>query len=339
MNTALGIDIGSHTIKVIEIASDKNGATLINAATIPTPPKVIGSSSEIDIATVATAVRKVVHDIGTKSKSVHLALPESQVFTRVIEVPQLSRQELSSSIKWEAEQYIPLPLDQVTMDFSILRESKDTGTNMMQVLLVAAPKILLDKYISYIEHADLGVVSIETEIISACRAVARSVSTVKTAMIVSLGAQTTDLAIMRNGVIAFTRSISAGGESLSRALVQGLGFHQNQAEEFKKTYGLDRRHLEGKIVEAVRPIMDTIISEIKRAMAFYQEKYNGDRVDVVALSGGTARLPGMVVFMAEQIGIETQIANPWVGIKKDARFAALDNEGPIFCVAAGLALK
>lgn len=339
MNTALGIDIGSHSIKLIEIGKDSSGQVLVNAATILTPPKVIGSSAQVDAETVSTAIRKLIKDTGTKSKSVHLALPESQVFTRVIEVPQLSKQELSSAIKWEAEQYIPLPLDQVTMDFSILRESKDTGTNMMQVLLVAAPKILLEKYVSYIEGAGLGVVSIETEIISASRAVSRSVSTVKTAMVVSLGAQTTDLAILRGGVIAFTRSISAGGESLSRALVQGLGFHQNQAEEFKKTYGLDRRHLEGKIVEAVRPIMDTIMSEMKRAMAFYQEKYNGDKIDVIVLSGGTARLPGMVVFMAEQIGIETQIANPWVGIKKDARFAALENEGPIFSVAVGLAVK
>jgi type IV pilus assembly protein PilM len=339
MNTALGIDVGSHSIKLIEIGKDNASQVLVNAATILTPPKVIGSSTQVDIETVSTAIRKLVKDTGTKSKSVHVALPESQVFTRVIEVPQLSKQELSSAIKWEAEQYIPLPLDQVTMDFSILRESKDTGTNMMQVLLVAAPKILLDKYINYIEGAGLGVVSIETEIISASRAIARSVSTVKTAMVVSLGAQTTDLAILRGGIIAFTRSISAGGEALSRALVQGLGFHQNQAEEFKKTYGLDRRHLEGKIVEAVRPIMDTIISEMKRAMAFYQEKYNGDKVDVISLSGGTARLPGMVVFMAEQTGIETQIANPWVGVKKDARFAALENEGPIFSVAVGLALK
>jgi type IV pilus assembly protein PilM len=339
MNTALGIDVGSHSIKVIEIGSDKNGSVLLAGGIILTPPKVLGSGAVSDLETLASSIRKLIHDAGIKTKSVHVALPEAQVFTRVIEVPQLSHQELTSAIKWEAEQYIPLPLDQVIMDFSILREAKDTGTNTMQVLLVAAPKVLVDKYINFLEIAGLGVVSIETEIISACRALSRSVATVKTAMVVSLGAQTTDLAILRGGVITFTRSISAGGESLSRALVQGLGFHQNQAEEFKKTYGLDRRHLEGKIVEAVRPIMDTIVSEIKRAVAFYQEKYHNERVDEVILSGGTARLPGMVVYMAEQIGIEAQLANPWVGIRMDPRFAALQNEGAVFSVAVGLALK
>lgn len=339
MPTALGIDIGSHSIKIVEISSERNQVTLLNAAAILTPPRALGSTTETDRDSIANAIKKLVHDARIGTKSVHVALPESQVFTRVIDVPQLSRQELSAAIRWEAEQYIPLPLDQVVMDFSVLQEAKDTGTKMMQVLLVASPKVLIDKYVGYIEQSGLGVVSIETEIISACRALSRSVASVRTSMIVSLGAQTTDLAILRGGILTFTRSISAGGEALSRALVQGLGFHQNQAEEFKKTYGLDRRHLEGKIVQAVHPIMDLIVSEIKRAKAFYEEKYPGEHVDVVMLSGGTARLPGMVAYMAEQITVETHIANPWVGITKDARFAALDNEGPVFCVAAGLALK
>jgi type IV pilus assembly protein PilM len=339
MDTIIGLDIGSHTIKLIEIGYQGNTPVLVNAGTITSPPKVVGTSSETEAMSYATAIKKLLSEHGVKSRSVKVALPESQVFTRVIDVPELSRQEFTSAIKWEAEQYIPLPLDQVTMDFTILRDAKETGTNTMQVLLVAAPKTLIDRYVTYLEMAGLGLVGIETEIISASRSLIRSVTSIKTAMVVSLGAQTTDLAILRSGILTFTRSISAGGEALSRALVQGLGFHQNQAEEFKKTYGLDRRHLEGKIVEAVRPIMDTIVSEIRRAVAFYQERYPSDRIDVILLSGGTARLPGMVVYMAEQIGVETQLANPWYGIQMDPRFAGLVNEGPVYSVAVGLALK
>lgn len=339
METLIGLDIGSHSIKLIELGKQGNSFVLLSAGTCPTPQKVLGATQQSDIESLAGAIRKLAKDVGVKSRSVNVALPESQVFTRVIEVPQLSRQELASSIKWEAEQYIPLPLDQVTMDFTVLRDAKDTGNNLMQVLLVAAPKVLLDRYVTFIELSGLGVVGIETEIISASRAVAPVAHGVKTTLLVSLGAQTTDLSILRDGIIAFTRSISAGGEALSRALVEGLGFRQNQAEEFKKTYGLDRSHLEGKIVEAVRPIMDTIIGEIKRALAFYQERYRGDRIELVILSGGTARLPGMTAYMAEHIGIEAQIANPWIGITKDPRFAVLDNEGAIFTVAVGLARK
>jgi type IV pilus assembly protein PilM len=158
-------------------------------------------------------------------------------------------------------------------------------------------------------------------------------------MIVSLGAQTTDLAILHRGVLAFTRSISAGGEALSRALAQGLEFNLAQAEEFKRTYGLERDKFQGKIVAAAKPIMDTIIGEIKRAITFYQEKYKDERVETIILNGGTARLPGMVVYIAENIGVEAQLANPWVGIERETRFAVLDSEGATFGVAVGLALR
>ena len=163
----------------------------------------------------------------------------------------------------------------------------------------------------------------------------------KAAMIVSLGAQTTDVAIIRNGILAFTRSISAGGDALSRSVAQGLSLEVSQAEEYKKTYGLEGDKLEGKIVSAAKPVMDTILGELKRALAYYQEKYKNERVEVLLLSGGTARIPGMVVYLAENIGtgIEVQLANPWVGIKKDARFAILDNEGPTFAISVGLAIR
>ncbi len=339
MNSVIGLDIGSHSIKLVELGRDGGANVLFTAGTIPTPPKALSSSVPADSEAVAIAIKKLLKDTGSKTRTVNVALPESQVFTRVIEVPQLSNRELTSAIRWEAEQYIPLPLDQVNIDFSVLRQAKETGTNKMEVLLVAAPKALLERYVNILDLADVTISGVETEIIAASRAIIRSATMIKTAMVVSLGAQTTDLAILRNGIIAFTRSISAGGEALSRALAVGLGFEQAQAEEFKKTYGLEQDKLEGKIVTAAKPIMDTIVGEIKRAVAFYQEKNKGVAVEAIILSGGTAKLPGLVVYMAQALGIEAQLANPWVGIKKDPRFAALDSEGPVFAVAVGLALR
>lgn len=340
MKTLLGLDIGSHSIKLIEIGMSGSVPQLLAAGSIPTPPKALQSSLEADHQAVAMAIKQLIKETGAKSTSVVLALPESQVFTRVIEVPALSPRELSSAISWEAEQYIPLPLDQVNLDYSILRDAKETGTDKMDVLLVACPKTLLEKYLAIIELAELVPVAAETEIIATARALSRSVAAVKgAALLVSLGAQTTDLAILRNGVLAFTRSISAGGEALSRALISGLDFNVNQAEEFKRTYGLEKDKLQGKIVTAVKPIMDTIIGEMKRALAFYSEKHKDEKVEVTLLSGGTAKLPGMVVYIAQSIGMEAQLANPWVGIKRDPRFAVLDKEGPTFTVAVGLALR
>jgi type IV pilus assembly protein PilM len=340
MKSLLGIDIGSHSIKLIEMGKSGTGFTLLAAGNIPTPPKSLASTLEADQQALANTIKRLVKETGARSGMVCLALPESQVFTRVIDVPALSTRELASAISWEAEQYIPLPLDQVNIDYTVLRDAKETGLNTMEVLLVACPKTLLDKYLTSIEMSELVTVAVETEIIATARALSRSVAMVKNAaLLVSLGAQTTDLAILRNGTMAFTRSISAGGEALSRALVAGLDFNSQQAEEFKRTYGLEQDKLQGKIVSAVKPIMDTIVGEMKRAIAFYGEKYKDETVDTILLSGGTAKLPGIVVYIAENLGIEAQVANPWVGIKRDTRFNILDSEGPTFTVACGLSMR
>jgi type IV pilus assembly protein PilM len=338
MKTKLGLDIGSHSIKLIELEKNGNVINLISAGSIATPPKSLISNLPADQEALSAAIKQLVKQINAKTKDVIIALPESLVFTRVIEIPQLSDRELSSAIRWDAEEYVPLPLDQVNLDFTVLRDSKETGTSKMEVLLVASPKTLIEKYLSILDRAGLNAVAAETEIISASRALVRTVMNVKTTMVVSLGAQTTDLAILRNGTIAFTRSISAGGEALSRALVQSLDFNQIQAEQFKQTYGLEKDQLEGKILSAVKPIMDTIISEIKRAITFYQEK-SGEKVEVVMTTGGTARLPGLVMYIAEATGVEVQLGNPWLGIQREQRFMVLDQEGATFCVAIGLALR
>lgn len=339
MESIIGLDIGSHSMKLIELAKQGSTVTLLSAGSVPTPFKALSSQNAADSIAVAAAIKKLVKDAGCKTTKVILALPEAQVFTRIIEVPQLSAKELTSAIKWEAEQYVPLPLEQVTVDFTVLRDSRETGENKMEVLLVAAPKTLLERYVNYVDLADLTVEAVETEVIAASRSLVRSAPNAKTVMIVSLGAQTTDLAILRNGILSFTRSMSAGGEALSRALAERLGFEMSQAEAYKKTYGLEKDKLQGKIVEAARPIMDTIVSEIKRAIAYHQEKFKNENVDVILLSGGTARLPGMVVYLAQVVNIEIQLANPWVGVQKDARFAVLDKDGPVFSVSMGLALR
>lgn len=339
MESILGIDVGTHSVKLIEIGQEKDTKILLAAGSMPTPSKALSSNVSGDTEAIAYVIKQLVKDTGAKSEKVNIALPESQVFTRVIEVPQLSNRELTSAIQWEAEQYIPLPLDQVNMDFTILRDAKTTASGKMEVLLIAAPKTLIERYMAILELANLEPVYAETEIIASSRAIAKSITSLKNVMLVAIGAQTMDMTILHGGVIAFTRSISAGGEALSRALSQSLDFTVVQSEEYKKTYGLQRGMLEGKLVAAMEPIMATMMNEMKRAIAFFGEKYANERIEAIILSGGSAKLPGITSYITESVNIETQLANPWVGIQKEARFAVLSTEGPTFTVAVGLAIR
>jgi type IV pilus assembly protein PilM len=209
----------------------------------------------------------------------------------------------------------------------------------MKILLVAAPKALTDRYMQIMEMAELNPMVAETEIIALSRSLIRSVPTVPNVMILAFGAQTTDIAILRKGVIMFTRSISAGGDALSRALSESLDFTLLQAEAYKKTYGLEKNILEGKIVAVAKPVMDTIVGEIRRSIGFFEETFKNEHIGVILLSGGNAKLPGLIPYLAENTGIEVQQGNPWVGIQKDPRFAVLNAEGSLFSVAIGLALR
>lgn len=341
--TALGIDIGTKYIKFVELEHlGKDRFHLLSVGLSPVTSKGIESEAAIDQETLAVGIKKLLKDGGVKTTTVIGALPETQVFTRIVQVPPLTERELISAIKWEAEQYIPLPLEEVQMDFSVVGESRDSQNNKkFDVLLVAAPKKFIERYLKILEMCELEVAALETEIISVSRSLLPSATEKPiTAMIVNLGAKTTDLSIIKNGIIAFTRSIPTGGENLTKALSQDLGFPLPQAEEYKKTYGLKKDQLEGKVYNSLRPLYGIIVEEIKRSIAFFQNKFPDDVVSVIILSGGSAKLPGLVESLVEETGVETQVGNPWTRIDRDLkRFAKLDEEGSVFSVACGLAMR
>ncbi len=341
--TVLGLDVGSKYIKYTELLHiDKNRYQLISVGMCPGPVKGLNSEASIDHEALGVTIKKLLKDGGVRSKMVNVALPEANVFTRIIQVPPLSERELASAIKWEAEQYIPLPLEEVEMDFSIVGESKDKdGNKKLDVLLVAAPKMLIDRFTKVLEAADLEAEAMETEIISASRALLPPVfDKPLTVMVVNIGGQSTDLSIIRQGVIAFTRSLPTGGTTFTKAIAQDLGFPIPQAEEYKKAYGLKSDQIEGKIYRTLKPIFSVIVDEIKRSITFFQNKFSEEVMAALIISGGSARLPGLVEALTEAVGIETQIGNPWTRVAKDqSRFAKLDEEGCTFVVACGLAMR
>jgi type IV pilus assembly protein PilM len=332
----LGLDIGSHTIKLVQLDKQGRGYSLEAIALTPSPPKWISSDADSDLEALTIAIKKLFMESRASVRTVNVSLAESQIFSRVVEMPSLSEAELKSAIKWEAEQYVPMPLKDVQLDYAIL----STGNKMekAEVLLVAAPLTLIEKYKKVLEMAGLQPVSMEPEIVAISRALVGDSK--MTTMIINLGAATTDISIVKNGNLAFTRSISTGGEALARAVAQEMGFEISQAEEYKRTYGLEENILEGKILAAVKPIFDTVIEEVKRSLNFFQGRYPEDRIKIVSLCGGTAKLPGLVVYLTQNLGVETQVGNPWLNVSRDNRaYPNLEQEGPIFAVAAGLAMK
>ncbi len=307
MPTHFGIDIGSTSIKVLSLKKDK-GFILDSMAVSPIAAKGIISESPVDQRMIADSIKSLLTQTGIKDKEVNLAVPESSIYTKIIEMPELSDQELAAALRWEMEQYIPMPLDQVKTDWQVLSKNTNAGKTM-NVLLVAAPLSTIQKYETVLKYAGLSPAYIETEIISVHRALNPLVATLPS-IIIHMGTATTDIAVVKDGLLNMVFSIGLGGGAITRAISVDLGIDTKQAEDYKRAYGLSRETFQGKIGKSLYPIMESIVGDIKKAMLSYKQKNSVD-IQQVVLSGGNAMLPGLDVYLTNTLNTQVVLGNCW----------------------------
>jgi len=333
---AFGLDIGTHSIKVVELSRDGGGWHFVSAGIAQAPPKGMQSENEQDLLSVSQVIRKLYTDARISTPNAVLSLPESQVFTRMVKFPAMTDREVASAIHWEAEQYIPIALEEAVIDYQIIGRRQDGG-NSVDVLLVAAPKFLVEKYISVAKNAGIRPTAIETELIALSRSVAPPN---KSALLVDFGAASTDIAISINKQLVFSRSIPIGGEAFTRSVAQGLGIDIAAAEEYKKAYGLSAGKLEGKVKTALDPVFRVVLEEFKKAIQYWVEQESGTPIQQLVLTGGTAGLREITPLITQNLGIETVIADPFGGISKNKAIAdQLSGFAPLYSIAVGLAQR
>lgn len=339
-NISVGLDIGISAIKVVSLAKVREQFKLISLGAITSPKPGILSDTEADLETLTDSIKKLYNAAKIGEKEVVVALPESRVFTRVIDdLPYLSDSELSSAIRYAAEEFIPMPLAEVNLNWQILLRAGDkTKSSKTVVLVIASPKRVVAKYVKVLQMAGLRPKALETEIIAVSRSLVGSNPFSPSTLIVQLGSATTDFAAVAKGLIWLTRSISTGGMVLTRALAGQFSFEINQAEEYKKVYGLLEDQLEGKVFAALKPVVDIIVGEARRVIQAFETKYPQNPIKRVVLSGGGAKMPGFVIYLANSLGLEVQEADPWYTVVKDKVLASkLTQDAPAYSVAVGLA--
>lgn len=334
----VGIDIGSKTIKIVEIDRDGTKISLKSSGIVGYAGNTIEKMiDDKEMATLAQVIKKLHKEAGVSSRDVVISVPESQVFTRTIKFPLLTDSEIASAVKWESEQYIPIPVNEAIIQHTILARNETATPPGVIVLLVAAPRVVVEKYTKMVSLAGLNPIAVETELIALTRALA---PIDKTVLLVDLGANSTDIAVAKNGLLSFSRSIPTAGEAFTRAVSQGLGVAAPQAEEYKKTYGLESSQLEGKIKVAIDPVLRLVVDEIKKAVSYYQSEEKGDAPNAIIISGGTSGMPQIVSMFSELLGMEVLVANPFSKIQMDPDAAKkLAPYSPLYSVAVGLALR
>ncbi|MEN9407162.1 MAG: hypothetical protein RLZZ455_378 [Candidatus Parcubacteria bacterium] len=339
-NAAFGLDIGTSNLKSVWFEQKREVVVVKAAFASKAPVSGMTSSSAIDEEQMAKAIRDHVTEAKIGTRNVHIALADNLVYTKVVEMPMLSDKELEQAIFWEAEQYIPAPLSTIMLDHVVLRKNIQSSEGMrMEVLLVGAPTVTLQKYQKIVEMSGLSVASIETEMLASVRAIVTS-STFPISLIVNIGNLNTSLAIVQQGVIVFAYTVPIGSVSITRAIASDFGFTPEQADEYKKAYGIADPNVGAKIKRSIEPILTSLVGEVKKALAFYVQQYRGELpVTQVILSGGTAKLPGIDAFFVNSVGLETVVANPWQTLRVEGIPQVFADQGPEFTVAIGLGLK
>jgi type IV pilus assembly protein PilM len=334
----IGLDIGSKTIKIVELEKSGAGFRLRASGIVgykSSSPEHMADDKELAI--MSDVIRKLCHEARIASHDVVVSLPETMVFTRLVKFPLLSDAEIASAVKWEAEQYIPFPVEEAVIEHQILDRRPNSTPPQVFVLLIAVPRILVERYIKLVEMAKLQVVAVETELMGLTRSIC---PTDQTVMVSDFGARSTNIAIVRNGNLMMTRSIPTAGDALTRAVSQGLGIEAQQAEEYKKTYGAMASQLEGKIKGVLDPVLKMVADEMKKAIHYYQAEGEGESPKTLILSGGTSSLPDVISVMTGLTGMEVIVGNPFTKIQIDPQAAkALTGFAPLYSIAVGLAMR
>lgn len=338
----IGLDLGSNNFRAVELENDKGKAVLKSFGTYQSPKLDLTSDDPASIDEYADSIKTFLRESNFSSDNAVVGMPEANVFTRVITYPKMSSKELNSSIIFEAEQYIPLPLEEVNYSFQII-DDEAVEEGKMSVLLVAAKKTILQKYVDILKKAGLQPKGIEPETLALQRSLYNNPTAIGASIIVNMGAQSSQIIISYKGFVRFTRSVNVGGEAMSKLISQELSLDAAQAEEYKKTYGMDAGQGDGKIFNVIKPVFDNILGEINRSKTYYTSHSPSVTISKVILSGGTALMPGLLFYIASNLDCEVELANPWKNILLSSKLQkdkdVLIEQGPVYVTSVGLALK
>jgi len=261
------------------------------------------------------------------------ALPVAKVFTRVLELPPMNPTDLAQAVRLEAEQYIPVPLPDLYIDF----ETIQAGTERNEVLMVAAPRAIVDSYIKLFDLMDLEVALIDSGMAATTRAIVAATQLEKPTLVADIGSTSIDLTV-HDKVVRLTDTIAMGGDSLTEQLVKDLGIGREQANEIKYKFGLGPSGLQPKVMASLGAPLNKMCAEMRRVMKFYQDRGAQKRkIEAIIVGGGSASMPGFLEYMAAQINIPVVVADPWAGLEMRHIQPVSKFDAPMYTTAIGLA--
>lgn len=371
----LGIDFDANSIKVVELKNEGGRPRLVTYGFIDKEIEKIKSSQNDSSIATAQLVKQVCRQAKVSTNKVITALPAYSVFSSILNLPAMSRKDLASAVKWEAKKVIPLPIDEMILDWKLLEDFdgegvEDQKTNKLgagvrkigsniipkskkkkflrissksqkdfsKILLTAASKDLVKKHIDIFKNADLNLLSLDTEAFALIRALVGNDKA--TMMIVDIGSVVTNISIIHNSIPVLNRSIEVGGLTITKAIANSLNISLDRAEQFKYDIGMSQNRLgQGSVPKTIETTLTPIVDELRYSLNLYKSK-DQKNIEKVILTGGSSMLLNLAEYLSKVLDLRVFLGDPWARvIYPEELKPVLDEIGPRFSVAIGLAMR
>jgi len=358
----LGIDLGGSSIKAVELRDYNGRPQLVTYGFVELQTNILKSNTEEDKEHVVNALRQIIKEARVTTNQVVTGLPSYTVFSSIISLPNMSKKELMSAVKWEAKKFVPMPVDEMILDWEIIKDTQDTGAvakedgdgpegndkekddakksqKDLKVLLTAAPKNLVQRYVEIFRAVDLELASLETQAFALERSlIGRDKAPI---MIVDIGASASDIMVFIDGIPIVTRSIDIGGNNISQTIARSMNVSVDRAEQFKRDFGLSSAESNAsRVPKTIEFVVSNIVNEIKYVLNLYQNQGNIKPIEKIILCGGSSFLVNLPDYLEKVFNTKVYIGDPWARIMYPVELKPVWEEiGPRFAVAVGFAMR
>ncbi len=336
----VAVDLGSSTIKVLEVQGRATELRVRGAARGLTPATGIQNNVVVEVSAVAEAVRFLCESAGIRAKKAITVVPGPAVIIKRLTLPAQSEQELENTILLEAGNFIPEELDNVNLDYQVT-DYLDEGRRM-EVLVVAAKKDMVSSYVDALREAGLLPVVVDVDYFALENMFELNYEPPpgRAIAVVNIGSRYSAINILKNGRSTFTGDVPVGGRDITESLMRDLNISFEEAEALKAGHPVDP-----SIMDHAGPVLEiaagAVIDEIHHALSFFWTAATDETIDHIYLSGGAARMPGLASQLAERVGAPVDLADPFahLTISSEVDRQTLKEQAPEFAVAAGLATR
>ncbi len=342
-SSMVGLDISSTAVKLLELSHNGSRYRVESYAVEPMPPNSVVERAITDVEAVGDAIRRAMKRSATRAKQAAVAVSGSAVITKIITMPaSFSELELESQIELEADQHIPYPLEEVSMDFEVLGPS-EKNPDTVDVLLAASRSENVDMRVAAVEMGGLSTKVVDVEAYGMENAFSLIVEQMpnqgvdKTIAVVDIGATTTTLNVLHDMRMIYNRDQVFGGKQLTDEIARRFGLSYEEAGLAKRKGGLP----EAYETEVLPSFKEAMAQHVSRALQFFFSSSHYNHVDHIVLAGGSAAIPGVDRLVQDKVGIDTTIANPFKNMAVSEKIASqgLISDAPAMMLACGLALR